>query len=137
MIWASLGDANTKFFHSVASARRNQNAIWGLEDEGGNMIEHDKGLKDLGVRYFKQIFSDDNQTTFEAQLKVIRLFPFFLQQEEMVSFTSQITFEEVDWALKSFKKDKSLGLDGWPVEFFLAFFDLLGNELVNLVEISR
>lgn len=101
------------------------------------MIEHDKGLKDLGVRYFKQIFSDDNQTTFEAQLKVIRLFPFFLQQEEMVSFTSQITFEEVDWALKSFKKDKSLGLDGWPVEFFLAFFDLLGNELVNLVEISR
>ena len=48
MIWASLGDANTKFFHSVASARKNHNAIWGLEDEGGNMIEDDKGIKDLG-----------------------------------------------------------------------------------------
>ena len=39
-------------------------------------------------------------------------------------------------ALKSFKKDKSPGPDGWPVEFFLAFFDLLGSELINVVESS-
>ena len=71
MIWASLGDANTKFFHSVASARKNQNAIWGLEDEEGILVEHDQGLKELGVRHFKQIFCDDNQTSIEAQLKVI------------------------------------------------------------------
>ena len=50
MIWDSLGDANTKFFHSMASARKNQNAIWGLEDEAGIMVEHDQGSKDLGVR---------------------------------------------------------------------------------------
>ena len=30
MTWASLGDANTKLFHSVASTRRNHNSIWGL-----------------------------------------------------------------------------------------------------------
>ena len=71
MIWASLGDANTKLFHSMASARKNQNAIWGLEDEAGIMVEHDQGLKDLGVRHFKQIFCDDNKTSIEAQLKVI------------------------------------------------------------------
>ena len=53
MTWASLSDANTKFFHYVASSRRNHNSIWGLDDEGGNMIEDDKSLKELGVRYFK------------------------------------------------------------------------------------
>ena len=30
LTWASLGDANTKFFHSVASAHKNKNAIWGF-----------------------------------------------------------------------------------------------------------
>ena len=40
-------------------------------------------------------------------------------------------------ALKSFKKDKSPGPNGWPVEFYLAFFDILGPELVNVVETSR
>ena len=60
MIWATMGNANTKFFHSVAIARKNQNAIWGLEDEAGNMVEHDQGLKDLGVRHFKKIFCDDS-----------------------------------------------------------------------------
>ena len=71
------------------------------------MIEDDKGIKDLGVRYFKQIFRDDYQTNIEAQLKVIHLFPSFLHQEEMETFTRQISLEEVEMALKSFKKDKS------------------------------
>ena len=46
-----MGDANTKYFNSMASARRNQNAIWGLKENMGNLIEDDKGLKDLGFKY--------------------------------------------------------------------------------------
>ena len=58
--WAALGDANTNFFHSVAFARRNQNAIWALKDYKGNLVEDQKGLKDLGVKYFSNIFKDDH-----------------------------------------------------------------------------
>ena len=43
----------------------------------------------------------------------------------------------METALKSFEKDKSLGPDGWPVGFYLAFFDILGPELVKVVESSR
>ena len=52
MIWATLGDSNTRFFHSVASARKNHNTIWGLENEEGTMVESDQELKDMGVRHF-------------------------------------------------------------------------------------
>ena len=44
---------------------------------------------------------------------------------------------EIEDVLKGFKKEKILGPDGWPVEFYLAFFDLLGPDLVNLVDTSR
>ena len=34
-------------------------------------------------------------------------------------------------------KEKSLGPDGWTVEFFLHFFDMLGPELLAMVEDTR
>ena len=43
----------------------------------------------------------------------------------------------IEATLKSFKRDKSPGPDGWPVEFFLAFFDILGKDLLDAVECSR
>ena len=44
---------------------------------------------------------------------------------------------KLEVVLKGFKKDKSPGPDGWPVEFFLAFFDLMGGNLVMAVEQAR
>ena len=124
-------------FHAMASARKNHNAIWGLEDESGNLITDELGIKELGICHFRNIFQDDHRSNIEAQMKVVLLFPSFLNVEERESFTSQILLEEIETALKSFKKDKAPGLDGWPVEFYLAFFDILGPELLDLVETSR
>jgi len=39
--------------------------------------------------------------------------------------------------LKAFAKDKSPGPDGWTVEFFLHYFDLVGEDLLGMVEESR
>jgi hypothetical protein len=44
---------------------------------------------------------------------------------------------EVLKTLKGFKCSKSPGPDGWTVEFFLAFFDIVGNELLEVVEELR
>ena len=46
--WALEGDSNTKYFHVVASGRRNQNSIWSLLDDGGRCIEDETELKVLG-----------------------------------------------------------------------------------------
>ena len=100
-------------------------------------VENDQALKDLGVRNFHRIFKDDNLTTISAQLNFIKLYPAFFSPEARSNFSSKVTILEIERALKSFKKDKSPGPDGFPVEFFLAFFDLLGDELVLLVEEAR
>ena len=57
--WASNGDANTKFFHAVASAHKNHNAIWSLQDESGTWVSDDPSIKTLGTRHFRKIFEDD------------------------------------------------------------------------------
>ena len=49
----------------------------------------------------------------------------------------EVSVEELSRVLHSFQKDKIPGPDGWPVEFFLGFFDFFGEELLSVVEESR
>ena len=135
--WALYGDSNTKFFHTLASGRRNQNTIWSLLDDEGHSIEDETALKQLGQSHFAHIFRDDKQTCLLAQLKVVMLYPTMITHEEAPSLIQPITLSEIEGALNSFKKDRSPGLDGWPVEFYLHFFDLLGNELLSAVDCAR
>ena len=48
-----------------------------------------------------------------------------------------VTLSKIESALHSFKKDRSPGPNGWPVEFYLHFFDLLGEELLSPVDCAR
>lgn len=47
------------------------------------------------------------------------------------------TKEELWVVLKVFAKDKSSGADGWMVKFFIHFFDLVGDDSLEVVEDSR
>ena len=91
----------------------------------------------LGQQHFTKFFEDDGRSNIVDQLKVINLFPTFSQDLDKESFLKPISLAEVEVVLKGFKKDKSSGLDGWPVEFFLAFFDLVGEELRYAAEQAR
>ena len=135
--WALQGDSNTNFFHMVASGRRTQNMIWSLEDEAGNIIDEDGSLKELGKCFFQNIFTNEGLTCLDQQLNVISLFPRMIPLDHSNCLTTQVTLKEIEHSLKSFKKDRSPGPDGWPVEFYLHFFDLLGPILCQLVDSTR
>ena len=110
---------------------------WSLQDDRGTWVPDDHSIKSLGIRYFKTIFEDDHLTNLAAHIKVIRLFPSYISAGENEAFTSSVSIMEVERALKTFKRDKAPGPDGWPVEFYLTFIDLLGPLLINMVETSR
>ena len=110
--WAWHGDSNTKYFHALASGRRNHNAIWYLEDEDGHSVEDEVALKELGQIHFSHIFSDDKQTCILVQLKVVLLYPSMIPYEEANGFIDTVTMTEIEGALRSFKKDRSLAPDG-------------------------
>ena len=73
----------------------------------------------------------------DHQLKVISLFPRMIPSDQSSSLTSVVSLKEIELSLKSFKKDRSPGPDGWPVEFFIHFLDLLGPTLVQMVDSTR
>lgn len=44
---------------------------------------------------------------------------------------------ELESTLKWFKREKILGPDGWTIEFYITFYDLLNNDLLRVVEEGR
>jgi hypothetical protein len=49
----------------------------------------------------------------------------------------EVSEKELLEVLQSFQKGKSPGPDGWPIEFYLGFYDLLGSDILKVVEESR
>ena len=65
----------------LASGRRNQNSIWYLCDDDGNIFEDESALKELGQKHFAHIFHDDKKTCLLEQLKVVMLYPNMISNE--------------------------------------------------------
>jgi len=110
------------------------NAIWDIQMENGDLVNTSSDLE-IGARsHFLGLYSDDGGTNIEDQLKVISLYPRMFSKAEGIPMGREVTISEVEKALRSFAKDKSPGPYGWTVEFYLEFFEVLGEDLVKMVE---
>jgi hypothetical protein len=135
---APSGDDNTKFFHHVANGRKQKNTIWAIQRNDGTMATSFEDIAAIGTSHFKNLFKAEQRSTIEAILKVASLFPHcFVDQDQNESLMAEVTEEELQRTLHSFQKDKSLGPDGLPVEFYSGTFEILGQDLLKTIEYSR
>ena len=58
-------------------------------------------------------------------------------EEEGHIVAKPTTLAEILSTLKGFSASKIPGPDGWTIEFFLSFFDLMGNDILEMVEETR
>jgi len=136
-IWIAKGDQNTKFFHRFVNHRKKLNSIWDIAAKDGLLIQGHKLIEEEAVNYFGNLFNELGSNPILDQLHVIRLFPRFIDEESRHMIDAPTTLKEIKDVLVHFSKDKSPGPDGWIVDFFLHFFDLLGLEILEAVEESR
>ena len=69
--WLGLGDRNTKYLHTRASNRRRRNAISCIMDENGNWHDLIDGIAEVGMSYFKNIYSSSYPTRISEVLDTI------------------------------------------------------------------
>jgi hypothetical protein len=137
MLWLAGGDKNSRYFHRFASARRAKKHIWDIDVEDGSTLHTQEDIKTAAVKHYKTLFQVTSAPNLTAQVALANRFPTLVTNEEALALESTCTLEEVLAVLKGFKKEKSPGPDGWSVEFYLHFFDILGQELLDVVEDAR
>lgn len=57
--WLSLGDKNTKYFHTIAKVKMGRRRILSLADSDGTKISDPSLLKTLAVNYFQELHTND------------------------------------------------------------------------------
>lgn len=108
-----------------------------MPKENGEKAQSFEELASLRVAYFKDLFRAPVEACIAEVIRVAQLFPSFIDEEGNDILMSPVFKDEVEAILKSMQKEKSSGPDGWMVEFFLHFFDALGEDLTAVVEESR
>jgi hypothetical protein len=88
----------------------------------------------LGVNHFKGLFKELDQIKMDAMLKQIIFFLRLIDEEENDDQYREISKEELQGGLVSFRKDKSRRPDGWTAKLFEHFFDIVGDILLQFVK---
>lgn len=102
------------------------NTIWELENEIGEQICSFEGLAEMGINHFESLFKAQEEPSIAEIVRVAGYFPRFVMEDDNRMLMEEIEEVELGRVLQSFQKDKSPGPDGWPIEFYLGFYDLIG-----------
>ena len=89
------------------------------------------------MAYFQKIFKEPEGCPIQEILEVLGLFPRMITDEMNEDLTKEITEEEIRYTLHSFQKGQSPGPDGFTVEFYKGFYDLIKKDIPKVVRESQ
>jgi len=69
-------------------------------------------------------------------LEVVGKFPVVFSEEMSHSLKEEVTEEELCSTLSSMQNEKSLGVDGFTVEFYKSSYNLLKDDLLIVVKVQ-
>jgi hypothetical protein len=88
-------------------------------------------------KHFKDFFNPYYYSSNIEQVEVAGCFNRWINEDEARALYEPVSEKELKLVLNLFKREKSPGPDGWTVEFYLHFFDLIKDDLLNVVEDVR
>ena len=95
------------------------------------MISGDEELKKYITTYYKGLFGPPDNNNFNLDVTRIDDIPQVTDNENEI-LTSEFTEAEVREAIFQMEHNKSPGPDGFPVEFYQAFWDTIKGDLMAL-----
>ncbi|XP_019200262.1 PREDICTED: uncharacterized protein LOC109193892 [Ipomoea nil] len=128
--WIVSGDRNTKFYHAATMVRKAQNRIRGLKDDSGNWMFEEDALQRHVQDFYMNLFRGDQGAHVGAMGR--GLFP-TLNAEDWQMFNRKVDKDEVKTAVFDMSPLKASGPDGLHAAFYQRMWDVVGDEVFELV----
>ena len=126
------GESSTSYFLQLEKKRAVDRWIPALRESGGSIVSSPEGLcRTLNI-FYSDLFSSV-PTDSVVQASLLSNFPCPLPCDQARVCEGLLTPDECLRALKNMAKNKAPGLDGFPAEFYLRFWHVLGGDLVAVL----
>lgn len=122
------GDRNTKYYHAKANGRRRNCQIHSLSQEEGE-IEGQSNLLCYITHFYKKLFGHSVENSISIEMEGICQ----VTEEDKRRLTEPFSMEEIKRVVFELKQHKAPGPDGIPGEFYKKFWDLIKNDLFELL----
>ncbi|OMO91484.1 reverse transcriptase [Corchorus capsularis] len=130
-LWLKEGDKNTKYFHAVASMRKQRKGIVGIKNEAGLWFSDPLQMEAEFTRYFRNIFTSDTHTMTSIE-KVVECLDNRITEDMRLVMDAAYTPEDIKQAAFQMQGDKAPGLDGMTPLFFQKCWHIVGQDVISL-----
>ena len=127
--WVEEGERSTAYFFWLEKKRSADRRISALRESDGSIISDITGLCNSISSFYSGLFTSTS-TDPAARESLLSNICSTLTPEQASSCDGLLTASECRSALLGMAKRKAPGSDGLPMEFYVKFWDVLGEDLV-------
>ncbi|XP_012857061.1 PREDICTED: uncharacterized protein LOC105976337 [Erythranthe guttata] len=125
--WATDGERNSKFFHSLVKKKRCVNRIHSIS-HGDSVLTSAQEIKDSGVDFFSKLLTDDMPSLLPVDESL-----FSAPQRDFSSVSTRPSVEEIKDAVFGICQDSASGPDGYSSLFYQHCWDLIQCDVCEAV----
>ena len=127
--WMEEGEKSTAYFFNLEKHYALKKNIRKIQDNDKEITEQSKILKHI-AEYYAELYKKKDVDLLNTNIFTQPNIP-KLSEEEQNLCEGAITFEECLSVMNLFSKNKTLGNDRLPIEFYLEFWNELGQMVVD------
>ena len=130
--WVEDGEVSSAFFFRLEKKRAADRWVAALREPDGTLISSPSDLCASFVTFYASLFSASS-TDSRVQDSLLANISSFLSPNQAGQCEGLLTLGECHSALLGMARCKAPGSDGLPIEFYIRFWEVLGQDLVDVL----
>ena len=129
--WLEEGERPTRYFFNLEHERVDRNGVSSILNDQGTEVFTSVEIEQVHRSFYSKLFSEEPIDP-DYTASCLRSVTTSLSPLQCNSCEGLLTLDELSAAVRSLSVGKSPGSDGLTVEFYLAFWDILGPLLLRV-----
>ena len=133
--WWEEGERSSKFFHSLEK-RNGKNKNWDkVLDSEGNLVFGTNNVQKRQVHFYKDLYTSQPLQNGDTGFFLDNI-DSQLTQTSKQYMDSVVAKDEISKAIKKMTNNKSPGEDGIPVEFYKVYWNVISDDLLEVLHVG-